>query len=154
MQGLKWRLSFTSNSNNNKQAKRLKILWNDFYSVQNKQGVHDDTTSENEMISKIRTFLLFVEEILNSSNQREKTSMIDELSDELVNIFMSLLDISKTMIVRRNSNTTTVDDTIYSDDNVNKLLSVTELLSNSKGSKVSLSDKMTTLNEHIKYENY
>jgi hypothetical protein len=80
--------------------------------------------------------------------------MIDELSEELVNIFMSLLEVTKTMMVRKNSNNSIVDDTLYSDYNINKLLSVGELLTSCKGSKTSLVDKLSLSNEHIKYETY
>ena len=148
MQSLKWRLSFSSNSNHSKQVKQLRILWNNFAALHSK-----DNLPENEINLKIRIFLQFIEELSSGSNQRDKFSFVDELSDELVDIYMSILQISKLVIVRKDYDNSIITDEfvgIYSDDSVLKLLSVAELLVSWKGTKSCLSDKMTNQHEHIK----
>ena len=107
---------------------------------------------EDYDINKLKVLGLFLDVSLSAQDLPAQRSVIDELSEDLVGIFQTLIFWTKLCQLKINQATTFNHEEVAAvSEIIVKALAVVEILSTTKGTKVSLRDLIVTNNPCTRY---
>ena len=103
-------------------------------------------------MSKMKVLALFLDVSLNAQDPQAQRSIIDELADDLVTIFQTLVFWTKLCQLKLKQGAVHSSEEIsFVNEIMSKSLAVVEMLSTVKGTKVHLRELITTSNPCIRF---
>lgn len=117
-----------------------------YFHAQPTHQVH--STDDDIDHSKVKVLMVFLDAALSAQEEQAQRVIVDELSDDLVDIFQTLLCWFKLCQLRISDavHVSSTEDASLLNEAMIKLLAVAEMLVLTKGTKTSLKDQLTTSN--------
>lgn len=124
------------------------ILFNVSLSFQVRSDDDDDVD-----IGKLKSVMIFLDAALCALEQQTQRSVVDELCDDILEIFLTLLlwcKLCQLKIMDSEVHTVSAEDSLLLSEAIMKLLAVAEMLIQTKGTKTSLKELLSAPNASIR----